>query len=81
MNTTIEKLVEKLNTAYETSTTTDNKFEKVINSIKWDKTFEADGEKYYIFGDLTLTVENLNPFKENWRPTVMCGTFFRELGD
>lgn len=80
MNTKTEKLIEKLNTAYGSTTPDDNKFERIINSIKWDETFEKDGEKYFLLGDLTLTVENLNPFEENWKPTVMYGTFFRELG-
>ena len=80
MNTKIENLIETLNTAYGASTPADNKFERVINSIKWDKTFEADGEKYFVLGDLTLTVEDLNPFNEIWKPTVMCGTYFQELG-
>lgn len=80
MSTKIENIIETLNTAYGTTTPADNKFEKAINSIKWEKTFEADGEKYFVLGDLTLTVEDLNPFNENWKPTVMYGTFFRELG-
>lgn len=80
MSTKIENIIEALNTAYGTSTPSNNKFEKLINSIKWDKTFEADGEKYFVLGDLTFTIEDLNPFNENWKPTVMYGTFFRELG-
>ena len=75
MNTRIENIIETLNTAYGASTQADNKFERAIKSIKWDETFEADGEKYFVLGNLTLTVEDLNPFAENWKPTVMCGTF------
>ena len=80
MNTKIENLIETLNTAYGTTTPADNKFERTIKSIKWDETFEADGEKYFVLGNLTLTVEDMNPFAELWKPTVMCGTFFKELG-
>lgn len=73
-------LVEKLNEAYGTTTHSNNKFAKLVQSIAWEDIFRADGETYYTLGDLTLTVENLNPFEENWKPSVMVDTFYRELG-
>ena len=80
MTTKIAAIIEKLNEAYGASTPADNKFAAAVNSIKWDETFEEDGEKYFLLDDLTLTIENLDPFKQNWKPTVMVGTFSRELG-
>ena len=78
------ELIEKLNRAYGTSTPANNRFEKAIKSIHWDSIFEADGEIYFVkdFGDkdLTLTVENLNPFKEKYKPTVMFGIEMIDLG-
>lgn len=74
------KLAEKLNKAYGLSTKSNNLFEKVVKSIKWDQIFTADGETYYCKGDLGLTVENLDPFKEKYRPSIMIGTLFFDLG-
>ena len=80
MTTRIENIIERLNAAYGTSTRNTNKFADLVNSIAWDDIFQADGETYYILEDLTLTVENLNTFEQNWKPSVMVGTFFKELG-
>lgn len=65
------KMYEKLKEAWETTTQSCNRFKKAIEAIKWENTFQADGETYFIKGGLTLTVENLNPFKEQWHPEVM----------
>lgn len=59
-----------LKEAYETTTMNCNRFKKAINKIKWDKIFEADGETYFVLGGLSLTVENINPFKAQWKPTI-----------
>lgn len=77
---TMAHLYEMLNEAYGASTQNNNYFRDLIEQIKWDDVFAADGETYYCKENLTLTVENLDPFKQAWRPTVMIGTFFRELG-
>lgn len=68
------KLYEKLKEAYETTTKKYNRFKEVINSINWDNTFSADGEQYYIKDNFTLTIENIDPFKEAWKPTVWIGS-------
>lgn len=68
------KIYKKLKEAYETTTKKYNRFKEVINSINWDNTFSADGEQYYIKGDLTLTIENIDPFSEAWKPTVWIGS-------
>lgn len=73
-------LIEKLNEAYGTTTRNANRFADLVNAITWDAIFQADGETYYTLGDLTLTVENLNPFEENWKPSVMVGDFIQDLG-
>ena len=73
-------LINALNEAYGASTKSNNLFAKLINSIKWDDEFTEDGEMYFIKNDLTLTVENLDPFEENWKPSVMVGTYMRDLG-
>lgn len=64
------KLFEKLKEAYDSSSIKYNNFLEVINKIDWDNKFEADGEIYFVKGKFTLTVENVNPFDEKWRPTV-----------
>lgn len=63
------KLYETLKEAYETTSQKFNSFKEAIENIKWDQTFEADGEIYFILGGFTLTVENINPFQEKWKPT------------
>ena len=62
-------LFESLKEAYETTTKNCNRFLNKINSIKWDSVFTADGETYFVKDGFTLTVENTNPFEENWKPT------------
>lgn len=73
-------LYEMLNEAYGASTQNNNLFEKVVKSQKWDSTFEADGEMYFCKGALVLTATSLNPFRQAWKPSVIIGTFMRELG-
>lgn len=68
------KLYEKLKESYETTTKKYNRFKEVINSINWDNTFSADGEHYFIKDNFTLTIENIDPFKEAWKPTVWIGS-------
>ena len=65
------KVYEQLKEAWELSTQKHNYFSDAINSIKWDSTFEADGEMYFTKGKFVLTVENIDPFKEQWAPEVM----------
>lgn len=59
----------KLREAYETTTQNYNRFKEVIDSVKWENIFTADGEIYFYKEGFTLTVENLDPFAENWKPT------------
>ena len=65
------ELFNKLKTAYEVSTHNHNSFKEVLDSIKWDNTFYADNEYYFIKGDLTLTTTSLNPFEVEWTPEVL----------
>lgn len=62
------KLFETLKEAYETSTPNCNRFLNEINTVAWDQTFTEDGETYFVKDGFTLTVENVNPFEENWKP-------------
>lgn len=64
------KLFNTLKLAYDRSTHSFNSFENAIEKINWDKTFRADGEIYFVKGRFTLTVENIDPFQEMWKPTV-----------
>jgi len=64
------KIFQKLKEAYDNSTHNYNAFEVCINSIPWESEFEADGELYYCYGDLIFTIQNINPFEEQWRPTA-----------
>lgn len=61
----------KLKEAYETTTHNNNRFEKALKSVNWDAEFEADGEIYFIKGCMTLTIQNLNPFEEEWKPSAI----------
>lgn len=64
------KLFNTLKLAYDRSTHSFNSFKNAIEKINWDKTFRADGEIYFVKGRFTLTVENIDPFQEMWKPTV-----------
>ena len=64
------KLYEMLKEAYETTSQKFNRFKDAINKISWDQTFEADGETYFIKNGFTLTIQNIDPFKEDWKPTA-----------
>ena len=65
------KLFEGLKNAYDNTTHSFNFFKAKIDSIVWDKVFQEDGETYYCKGDFILMVENINPFEEQWKPSVM----------
>ncbi len=66
-------LYECLKHAFDTSTPACNRYAKAIKSIKWDETFYADGEYYFLKGRLTFTTESLDPFKISLiRPAVMA---------
>lgn len=67
------KIFEKLKTAYECSTPSNNLFKKAINSIKWENTFVEDSEYYYCYGDLCFVTPSLNPFDcdKYSRPSAM----------
>jgi len=65
-----------LKNAYEVSTLAHNAFNKAISSIKWDHVFNADCETHFVKGGFTLSVENINPFAEEWKPTA----FFSDGG-
>lgn len=60
-----------LKEAYECSTHNNNLFERALNSIKWDNTFYADNEYYFIKGNLTFTTTSLNPFEVEWSPEAL----------
>lgn len=68
------KIYETLKEAYETTSKKFNNFKEVIENIQWDNTFVADGEIYFVLGGFTLTIENIDPFEEQWKPT----TFFSD---
>lgn len=64
------KLFEILKEAYETTSGKFNNFKEAIEKIQWDNTFTADGEIYFVKDGFTLTVENVDPFEEQWKPTA-----------
>jgi hypothetical protein len=68
--TNVEKynLYKKLKDAYGNTTHNYNEFERAILSVNWENQFNADGEMYFCIDDCILTVENINPFKEQWSP-------------
>ena len=61
----------KLKNAFECSTHNNNLFEKALKSIKWENTFFADGEYYFIKGDLTFTTPSLDPFNMDWEASAI----------
>lgn len=64
------KLFDTLKLAYDRSTHNFNSFKNAIENINWDSTFRADGEIYFIKDRFTLTIENIDPFQERWKPTA-----------
>ena len=62
-----------LREAYETSTMNYNRFADMINSIKWDDSFYADGEYTYLLDDMSFSTPSLDPFKisKNWKPSAI----------
>ena len=64
-------IFEKLKNAYECSTHKANYFKQALESVKWDCTFFADEEYYFISGDLTFTTPSLDPFNMPWKPSAM----------
>lgn len=57
--------------AFETSTHNDNKFARLLNRVKWEDTFQADGEYYFVLGNMTFTTPSLDPFNLSWRPSAL----------
>ena len=66
-------LFEKLKEAYEISTHNNNRFLKLINSIKWDSKFYADGEHVFNKGSLSFATPSLDPFEctKDWKPSAI----------
>lgn len=66
-------IFESLKEAYETSTQNCNNFAVKLSKINWDSEFYADGEYYFIIGDMTFTTPSLNPFKitRDWKPAAI----------
>ena len=65
------KIYERLKEAYETTTSSHNRFLEAIKNIKWDNSFIADNEYYYILGGMIFTTQSLNPFNEKWKPSII----------
>lgn len=61
----------KIKNAYETSTHNNNRFADCLKSIKWDSEFYADGEHYFLKGDMTFTTPSFDPFNCDWKPSAM----------
>lgn len=65
------ELYNNLKTAYEVSTHSFNAFKQAIEAVKWDNTFFADNEHYFVKGDFTLTTTSLNPFEVEYAPEAL----------
>lgn len=61
----------ELKNAYEVSTHNYNSFKQALDSVKWDYTFYADSEYYFVKGEFTLTTTSLNPFEVEWSPEAI----------
>lgn len=66
-------IFESLKEAYETSTRNNNNFAAKLSKINWDSEFYADGEYYFLIGDMTFTTPSLNPFAitKAWKPCAI----------
>lgn len=64
-------IFETIKVAYEASTQSNNKFQKMLNCIDWEDRFEADGEYYFCKGNLVLTTPSLDPFQMPWKPSAL----------
>ena len=56
------EIFKKIREAFESSTMSNKRFYKALKSVKWDSTFYADDEFYFIKGKLIFTTPVLNPF-------------------
>lgn len=65
------RLYEEIKNAYEASTASTNFFKQMIESVKWDSTFYADGEFYFVKNGLTITTPSLDPFNMSWKPAAL----------
>lgn len=65
----------RLQEAWETSTINDNRFAVAIGSIKWDDMFSCEDGYYFILGDYTLEVPDMDPFgpRADYAPTSHFG--------
>lgn len=72
-------IFEKLKNAYECSTRRANYFKQALESVKWDSTFFADEEYYFIKDDLTFTTPSIDPFCTEWAPSGMFADTFRSF--
>lgn len=57
--------------AFETSTHNTNRFAAVLDSVKWDSVFFADGEHYFVKDDMSFTTPSLDPFNMPWQPSAI----------
>ena len=66
-------LINKITNAFNNSTLNNNLFEKVLNSIKWDNSYFADHEYYFVCKQGVFTTPSLNPFEisKDWRPSFL----------
>lgn len=60
----------KIKEAYETSTHNNNRFADCLKAIKWDNNFYADGEHYFVKGDMIFTTPSLDPFNMIWEASA-----------
>lgn len=60
-----------LQTAYECSTKSSNWFLPELEKLKCNDRFFADGEWYFTFDNAIFTTPSLDPFKCDWKPSVM----------
>lgn len=65
------EIFDKIKEAFGTSTPSDNKFKKAIQSIKWESKFFADDEHYFCFGGFVFSTPSLDPFNMKYRPSAI----------
>ncbi len=75
-----DKLIESLMRAWGRSSQANNLFLKKLNSVKWEEKFFAEGEYYFIKGNVKFSTEVLNPFDKFTRKPSFFGSGLSSTG-
>lgn len=64
MTTSYLQVIDYITNAFEQSTRSRNLFADAIARVRWEQSFDADGERYYVHeSGLVFTTPSLDPFE------------------